>query len=978
MNSNFTRRRFLKTVVVSAGAVGAGGLIGCGSSSSSQHGDENSSNLGSTDVNAITDESLFVVNKATNANTFPQSVASGDPRHNSIILWSRIESGSSADLGAALQVSTSKTVFDDTTIVARAQIVAEASHDHCMRVKVNNLESGVTYYYRFIYDGTPTKVGRFKTAPSLTSTGDVKFGFASCQDFVGRYYNTYLKFLEPDHIDTIDFIVHLGDYIYETDGDPGFQASAPADRQVNFTDEASSITLTTSDGEEFHAASALSNYRDLYKTYRSDEILQQLHENFAFICIWDDHEFSDDSWQENGTYLDGTVSEASVARKKNAEQAFFEYQPLDIDPSNGLREEAGQINIEQDDLFPSSIYRNFRFGKTMSLTMSDFRTYRPDHAIPEDAFPGKVEMTQLNVAQTLYLVDGTFKAGVDATLAGVSGGTLTAVANIRAPSATEIAVLEQVVLSLVASNTLPLLAYTDIDDVQNTDLLTFLATLNGVLGGVGQAFSANANPSLKELIIVLAKSQYMSAGLNDGAAQTKADEVVTGNLAIAVINTFLLGYYSVLAGLGVDVTLLGATRTIPDAISDTTGAFDGATFDPGTGAVTLTGEASQLDTLANNWGTVRYGVPFALLGKQSVMGNNGIGSRYFVVKSTYELLAGYRTLVLGDTAHDDAWGTAQTTLNTISLAGSFADKTTWNVLGSSVAFTSLVLDAQDGTGLNALLDGAGISDAAFPRTEYFFNVDHWDGFPNRRLVLMENINDPSKTTPTDILPISLKDANTIILSGDIHAAYATDHGPAGVVDPGTGQVTSGNLSNTFGALGTLGRAIEFTVPGVSSGSFARFVGDAGYGILASAGDDADASRDKQITAYGLAKNLDGFLTSVTSATVPTWADSNKSGVAIIEATSTKLTTTYHMLEDLVNIDNFNPLDPATFFTSGFATPNADFATTGLSSFNSQAFTKQYDGVGLTWTTRVFEVANNVGVQTGGFNLNGPLEDVTPT
>ena len=50
----------------------------------------------------------------------------------------------------------------------------------------------------------------------------VKFVVGSCQDYVGRYYNTWQRMLQLD-VDA-DAIVFLGDYIYETTGDPAFQS----------------------------------------------------------------------------------------------------------------------------------------------------------------------------------------------------------------------------------------------------------------------------------------------------------------------------------------------------------------------------------------------------------------------------------------------------------------------------------------------------------------------------------------------------------------------------------------------------------------------------------------------------------------------------------------------------------------------------------------------------------------------------------
>jgi alkaline phosphatase D len=42
----------------------------------------------------------------------------------------------------------------------------------------------------------------------------IRFAFASCQDFVEKYYNSYLPLLTDEALAQIDFVVHLGDIIY--------------------------------------------------------------------------------------------------------------------------------------------------------------------------------------------------------------------------------------------------------------------------------------------------------------------------------------------------------------------------------------------------------------------------------------------------------------------------------------------------------------------------------------------------------------------------------------------------------------------------------------------------------------------------------------------------------------------------------------------------------------------------------------------
>ncbi len=316
---------------------------------------------------------------------FPQSVASGDPRADSVVLWVRAVNPDAAgsDTQVRLEVSTSE---DFASLVLDQTFTALASHDHALKVKVTNLSARTTYYYRFTVDVGGQKytsnVGRTRTAPAPGDNVPVKFAFASCQDYIGRYYNAWQRLLQLD--EDLDFVVFLGDYIYETTGDASFQ-SANGQRTVVFSDTANALRVGTG-LTAFYAANSVSNYRDLYKNLRTDKLIQQVHERYPFIIVWDDHEFSDDSWGDNATYTDGRAVEQQRERRRNAEQAFFEYIPLD-NTSAG----EGAIDVASVPRFPDTrIYRDFDFGANLKLMVTDFRTYRPDHLIPEDAYPGTV------------------------------------------------------------------------------------------------------------------------------------------------------------------------------------------------------------------------------------------------------------------------------------------------------------------------------------------------------------------------------------------------------------------------------------------------------------------------------------------------------------------------------------------------------------------------------------------------------------
>jgi alkaline phosphatase D len=334
---------------------------------------------------------LCAVAGAASANDyFPQSVASGDPRPDSVVLWTRVLSPTDEEPKALLLEVATDAAF--ANVVVSRELSAWADNDYCVKVKVDGLQPYQDYYYRFTYGGTEVSpIGRTRTAPTPDMDVTVRFAVVYCSDYVGRYYNTYLKML-LDHDQDIDFIVHLGDYIYETTGDPQFQ-DPDSERRVEFEDTEGVIQLGTPENPNYAAAS-LSNYRDLYRTYRTDEILQQVHERWPMLVIWDDHEFSNDHWGATATYTNGRVDENDVARRQNAEQAFYEWVPIDA----GLNQE-GVLDISAANLFPNvMIYRDLIYGSNLHLVLTDLRTFRPDHLIPEDAFPGLIPVDEPTLA----------------------------------------------------------------------------------------------------------------------------------------------------------------------------------------------------------------------------------------------------------------------------------------------------------------------------------------------------------------------------------------------------------------------------------------------------------------------------------------------------------------------------------------------------------------------------------------------------
>ena len=296
---------------------------------------------------------------------FPQGVASGDPKPSSVVFWTRCvrTDGQGVPIRLRLQVALDPS-FEH--LVAHVPLEAMPRWDHTARAKVAHLPAGRTLFYRFVAGRDTSPVGRTRTAPAHDSKPtQLKFAWFTCQDWSVNHWGAMSLLAAED----LDFVVHVGDYVYETVG-AAFQAgqAEPAHGPIVFPDG-----TALPDGTRY--ATTLADYRTLYRTYRGDNRLQKVHARFPFIATWDDHEFSDDCWQDHQTYSNANLQQ--TARRRAANRAWVEYMPLDFgdvsfDPANPAAD-----NLR--------IYRDFRFGELIHLVMTDERLYRDDHVVPEAA-----------------------------------------------------------------------------------------------------------------------------------------------------------------------------------------------------------------------------------------------------------------------------------------------------------------------------------------------------------------------------------------------------------------------------------------------------------------------------------------------------------------------------------------------------------------------------------------------------------------
>lgn len=272
--------------------------------------------------------------------SFLHSVASGDPLHDRVILWTRVTPQNLADvIQGRWSVSTDHKM---KRIVRSGEFATDVTRDFTVKIDAAGLEPDSIYYYRFETRGAQSPIGRTRTLP-LLARGSWRMAFASCSNYPYGYFNAYARIAARTDI---DMVLHLGDYIYEYGQGQYANPVLAGLRDVVPTNEILSLT----------------DYRLRHALYKSDPDLQEAHRLHAFICVWDDHESANDAWRDGAENHNPENGEGEwVVRRRHAVQAYNEYMP-----------------IRSDDVFDDKIYRHFRIGDLADLVMLDTRLHGRD------------------------------------------------------------------------------------------------------------------------------------------------------------------------------------------------------------------------------------------------------------------------------------------------------------------------------------------------------------------------------------------------------------------------------------------------------------------------------------------------------------------------------------------------------------------------------------------------------------------------
>ena len=282
---------------------------------------------------------------------FNLGIASGDPRPNGVLLWTRLAPEPLAEDGRGGMpeetVPVQWEVADDenfSRIASQGTAHARPSLGHSVHAVARGLEPNRNYFYRFKAGSEISPVGRTKTVPAPgAAVSEMRFAFASCQQFEHGYYTAYRYISEED----LDLVVHLGDYIYEY----GIDEYVAPSGNVRHHNSQKIFTLP--------------QYRNRYALYRSASTnLKAAHAAFPWLVTWDDHEV------ENN-YADGTPGstlsvEEFLRRRAAAYQAYYEHMPL------------RRSSMPQGPDMP--LYRRLTYGNLVEFNILDTRQYRNDQA----------------------------------------------------------------------------------------------------------------------------------------------------------------------------------------------------------------------------------------------------------------------------------------------------------------------------------------------------------------------------------------------------------------------------------------------------------------------------------------------------------------------------------------------------------------------------------------------------------------------
>ncbi len=272
---------------------------------------------------------------------FYHGVASGDPLHDQVIIWTRVTPDNNSDEEIKVYWRVSKdTSFNQ--IIKSDTFITSSARDWTVKVNVTDLEPATFYYYEFAVGNRKSLIGRTKTTPK-DNAEQLRFATVSCSNYTMGYFTVYNKIAERNDVDAV---IHLGDYIYEYGNNWGEIFGIA--REI----------IPDNDKEIYE----LADYRLRHSIHKLDADSRRMHQQYPLIATWDDHEFVNNSWRDGAENHNSSTEGSYEERKNFSMQAYYEWMPLRLP--------------DVDDF--SRIWRKISYGNLADIFVLDTRIYDRD------------------------------------------------------------------------------------------------------------------------------------------------------------------------------------------------------------------------------------------------------------------------------------------------------------------------------------------------------------------------------------------------------------------------------------------------------------------------------------------------------------------------------------------------------------------------------------------------------------------------
>jgi alkaline phosphatase D len=207
---------------------------------------------------------------------------------------------------------------------------------HSVHVQLRGLRPDRDYFYQFRYRQDVTEVAHTARRRTRAHRSD---RWRSRQPPARSGTTATTRRTRAMAEEDIDFVLHLGDYVYEYG----------IDRNGGHRETRVPAVLGPSPVD-------LPRWRMQYELHKSDPQLQLTHRRFPFVVTWDDHEVSND--YANTHDFSGDIA----ARRAAAYQAWYEHMPVwaAANPKGA----------------PPRIYGRMSWGDLMQIHVLDGRQYR--------------------------------------------------------------------------------------------------------------------------------------------------------------------------------------------------------------------------------------------------------------------------------------------------------------------------------------------------------------------------------------------------------------------------------------------------------------------------------------------------------------------------------------------------------------------------------------------------------------------------